>query len=147
MSNAAASRRGEPLARPALGRARQMPSPPPDFTRLRALAAPARRDQPPRAIALPPLRLPCPRLYRRRRRLRRQRLTGRSSSIQRRGRRYLKSHWRNKDEHDYDEGRSHDILQGLGKGPANRFLARLAVIVRRLGCPDDVFFESRILRR
>src|SRR5207248_11729702 len=72
---------------------------------------------------------------------------GRRSSIQRRGRRYLKSHWRNKDEHDYDEGWSHDILQGLGKGPANRFLARLAVIVRRLGCPDDVLFESRISRR
>ena len=36
-------------------------------------------------------------------------------------------------EHDHDQGRHGDLLQGLGQRPARGLLARLALVVRRLG--------------
>src|SRR5271170_6100218 len=39
-------------------------------------------------------------------------------------------HWRYEDEHEYDEGWGHDILQGLGQWAAACVFPRLALIVR-----------------
>src|SRR5258707_9858487 len=48
------------------------------------------------------------------------------------------------DENDHGQGWCEDFLQGLGKGPADRLLARLAALVRRLGQSDAVLRSAWI---
>ena len=49
-------------------------------------------------------------------------------------------------EHDHNQGRRRDLLQGLGQGPAHRVQPRLAAVGRRLGRADAVLPQSRLSR-
>src|SRR6185503_8421933 len=50
-------------------------------------------------------------------------------------------------EHDYDERRYDDLLQGLGQGPGRDPLARMALELGHVGRPDAVPRPARLPSR